>query len=44
MTDAGVWGVPVFRMGDIALWGQDRDWLMARQIEDLCHGGEGIME
>lgn len=43
MTDAGVWGVPVFRIGDIALWGQDRDWLIARLIEDLCHGGEGIM-
>jgi 2-hydroxychromene-2-carboxylate isomerase len=43
MTEAGVWGVPVFRIGDIALWGQDRDWLIARQIEDMCHGGEGIM-
>jgi len=43
MTDLGVWGVPVFRIGDTALWGQDRDWLVARQIEDLCHGGEGIM-
>lgn len=43
MTEAGVWGVPVFRIGDTALWGQDRDWLIARQIEDLCHGGEGIM-
>ncbi len=43
MTELGVWGVPVFRLGDIALWGQDRDWLMARQIEDLCQGGEGFM-
>lgn len=43
MTEAGVWGVPVFRIGDIALWGQDRDWLIARQIEDLCQGGEGFM-
>jgi 2-hydroxychromene-2-carboxylate isomerase len=43
MTELGVWGVPVFRIGDVALWGQDRDWLVARQIEDLCHGGEGIM-
>ncbi|MDH4316682.1 MAG: DsbA family protein [Gammaproteobacteria bacterium] len=43
MTELGVWGVPVFRIGDIALWGQDRDWLIARQIEDLCHGGEGFM-
>lgn len=43
MTDLGVWGVPVFRLGDTALWGQDRDWLIARQIEDLCQGGEGFM-
>jgi 2-hydroxychromene-2-carboxylate isomerase len=43
MTELGVWGVPVFHLGDIALWGQDRDWLMARQIEDLCQGGEGFM-
>ncbi|MGH8223244.1 MAG: DsbA family protein [Woeseiaceae bacterium] len=43
MTNAGVWGVPVFRIGELALWGQDRDWLVARQIEDLCHGGEGIL-
>lgn len=43
MTELGVWGVPVLRLGDIALWGQDRDWLMARQIEDLCQGGEGFM-
>ncbi|HSD71041.1 MAG TPA: DsbA family protein [Woeseiaceae bacterium] len=44
MTDLGVWGVPVFRLGDTALWGQDRDWLIAREIEDLCQGGEGFME
>lgn len=43
MTDAGVWGVPSFRIGDLALWGQDRDWLLARKIEDLCHAGDGIM-
>jgi len=39
----GLWGVPVFKIGDQAFWGQDRDWLVARKIEDLCHGGEGIM-
>jgi 2-hydroxychromene-2-carboxylate isomerase len=43
MTDAGVWGVPSFRIGEVALWGQDRDWLLARMIEDMCHGGDGIM-
>jgi len=43
MYDAGLWGVPSFRLLDIstdkvgeqiaALWGQDRLWLIARQIQ-----------
>ncbi len=43
MTEAGVWGVPSFKVGEVALWGQDRDWLLARMIEDMCHTGDGIM-
>jgi len=43
MTEAGVWGVPSFEIGELALWGQDRDWLLARMIEDMCHTGDGIM-
>ena len=43
MTEAGVWGVPSFKIGKIALWGQDRDWLLTRMIEDMCHSGDGIM-
>jgi 2-hydroxychromene-2-carboxylate isomerase len=43
LTDAGLWGVPTFKIGDQVFWGQDRDWLLARKIEDLCHSGEGIM-
>lgn len=43
LTDAGLWGVPAFKIGGQAFWGQDRSWLVARKIEDLCHGGEGIM-
>jgi len=43
MTEAGVWGVPSFKIGELALWGQDRDWLLARMIEDMCHSGDGIM-
>lgn len=43
MTEAGVWGVPSFKVGALILWGQDRDWLLARKIEDLCHAGDGIM-
>jgi 2-hydroxychromene-2-carboxylate isomerase len=43
MTEAGVWGVPSFKIGEIALWGQDRDWLLTRMIEDMCHTGDGIL-
>lgn len=43
LTEIGLWGVPSFKIGEIALWGQDRDWLLARKIEDMCHDGEGIM-
>jgi len=43
LTEAGLWGVPSFLLGDAALWGQDRDWLLARKIEDMCHDGEGII-
>ena len=43
LTEAGLWGVPTFKLGEQVFWGQDRDWLLARKIEDLCHGGEGIM-
>lgn len=43
LADTGKWGVPVFKLGEQIFWGQDRAWLVARKIEDLCHGGEGIM-
>lgn len=43
LTEVGLWGVPTFKIGEQAFWGQDRDWLLARMIEDHCHGGEGIM-
>jgi 2-hydroxychromene-2-carboxylate isomerase len=43
LTETGHWGVPVFKIGDQVFWGQDRDWLLARKIEDMCHGGEGIV-
>jgi 2-hydroxychromene-2-carboxylate isomerase len=39
MYDAGLWGVPSFRLlgvgGDelLAIWGQDRLWLIAREIQ-----------
>ncbi len=43
MTESGLWGVPTVRMGDFVAWGQDRDWLLARHVEELCDTGEGIL-
>ena len=43
LSEAGHWGVPVLKIGDQAFFGQDRDWLVARTLEDLCAGKEGIM-
>ena len=43
LTEAGLWGVPSYLIGDLVIWGQDRDWLLARKIEDMCHDGEGII-
>ena len=39
MYNSGLWGVPSFRLLDeqggeiLALWGQDRLWLFAREIQ-----------
>ena len=41
LYEAGLWGVPSFRLLDengqeiLALWGQDRIWLVAREIQRL---------
>ena len=43
LIETGCWGVPTLRIGDFTVWGQDRTWLMARHIEDLCESGEGIL-
>lgn len=43
MLNSGCWGVPVLRLGDFTIWGQDRDWLLIRHIEELCDTGEGIL-
>ena len=43
LSEAGLWGVPVTKIGEHAFWGQDRDWMLAHTIEDLCQTGEGIM-
>jgi 2-hydroxychromene-2-carboxylate isomerase len=45
MYEAGLWGVPSFRLLDkdgnqvLALWGQDRLWLFSREIQRLLKAG-----
>lgn len=41
LSDRGLWGVPSFAIGELSLWGQDRLWLLARRIEDMCHVSAG---
>ncbi|MEM1112842.1 MAG: DsbA family protein [Pseudomonadota bacterium] len=47
MYEAGIWGVPSFRLLDsqgqqlLALWGQDRLWLFAREIQRQLQAREG---
>ena len=43
MMASGSWGVPSVRIGDWISWGQDRDWLVARHLEELCDSGDGIL-
>jgi len=43
MMASGSWGVPTLRLGDFVAWGQDRDWLLVRHIEELCDTGDGIL-
>ena len=43
MMESGSWGVPTARLGDDVFWGQDRDWLLVRHIEELCDTGDGIL-
>ena len=41
MYDSGLWGAPSFRLLDrnkntvLAVWGQDRLWLLAKEIQHL---------
>lgn len=43
MMASGSWGVPTVRMGDFVAWGQDRDWMLVRHIEEQCDTGDGIL-
>ncbi len=33
MTTLGLWGVPSFRVGDVAVWGQDRLWVIEAELQ-----------
>lgn len=35
MTGLGLWGVPSFRVGDVAVWGQDRLWVIETELQRL---------
>jgi len=35
MTGLGLWGVPSFRVGDVAVWGQDRLWVIEAELKRL---------
>jgi len=41
LSEVGLWGVPSFRIGKLALWGQDRTWLLARRIAKVCQDDAG---
>jgi 2-hydroxychromene-2-carboxylate isomerase len=43
MIESGCWGVPTLRLGDFAVWGQDRLWLLLRHVEERCDTGDGIL-
>lgn len=35
MTGLGLWGVPSFRVGNVAVWGQDRLWAIETELQRL---------
>ncbi len=35
MTELGLWGVPSFRVGTVAVWGQDRLWVIEAELQRL---------
>ena len=43
LMESGSWGVPTVRVGEFVTWGQDRDWLLVRKLEELCDTGDGIL-
>ncbi|MEO1100669.1 MAG: DsbA family protein [Pseudomonadota bacterium] len=39
LFDRGIWGVPSFRVGDVATWGQDRLWVIEDELKALANNG-----
>ncbi|NQY98911.1 MAG: DsbA family protein, partial [Henriciella sp.] len=43
MLSYSIWGVPSFRVGDVAAWGQDRLWIIEDALKAATtSGGEGL--
>lgn len=40
MFEYNVWGVPSFRVNDVATWGQDRLWLIEEALQVASKGGD----
>ena len=38
MFSYGIWGVPSFRVGDVAAWGQDRLWVVEDALKAVTQG------
>ncbi len=39
LFERGIWGVPSFRVGDVATWGQDRLWVIEDELKTLSDQG-----
>ena len=39
LLERGIWGVPSFRVGDTAVWGQDRLWVVEEALKTQCQAG-----
>lgn len=40
MLSYSIWGVPSFRVGDVAAWGQDRLWIIEDALKAATTGGD----
>jgi 2-hydroxychromene-2-carboxylate isomerase len=44
MYQCGLWGVPSFRYGDTSCWGQDRLWVIDREIRKIAVPGSNELD